>query len=78
MNNLCIYWRSRIFLLRILIFKGLTARRFYKPFCVNGLTNIAREATVDRPDDGCTAEVCSLLLLTYIHIVVIDCILLYQ
>jgi hypothetical protein len=30
---------SRIFLLGILIFKGLTARRLYKAFGVNGLTN---------------------------------------
>jgi hypothetical protein len=28
---------SRIFLLGILIFKGLTARRLYKPFGVKGL-----------------------------------------
>jgi hypothetical protein len=28
---------SRIFLLRILIFKGLTARRFYKSFGFKGL-----------------------------------------
>jgi hypothetical protein len=30
---------SRIFLLGILIFKGLTARRLYKSFGVKGLTN---------------------------------------
>jgi hypothetical protein len=30
---------SRIFLLEILIFKGLTARRLYKSFGVKGLTN---------------------------------------
>jgi hypothetical protein len=29
---------SRVFLLGILIFKGLTARRLYKSFGVNGLT----------------------------------------
>jgi hypothetical protein len=29
---------SRIFLLGILIFKGLTARRLYKSFSVKGLT----------------------------------------
>jgi hypothetical protein len=29
---------SRIFLLRILIFKGLTARRLYKSFGIKGLT----------------------------------------
>jgi hypothetical protein len=28
---------SRIFLLWILMFKGLTARRLYKSFCVKGL-----------------------------------------
>jgi hypothetical protein len=31
---------SRIFLLGILIFKGLTARRLYKPFGVKGLINL--------------------------------------
>jgi hypothetical protein len=39
MNNCCICWFSRIFLLGILIFKGLTARRLYKSFGVKGLTN---------------------------------------
>jgi hypothetical protein len=28
------------------------------------LTYIARQVTVDRPDYGCTAETCSLVLLT--------------
>jgi hypothetical protein len=37
MNNWCIYCFSRIFLLGILIFKGLTARRLYKSFGVKGL-----------------------------------------
>jgi hypothetical protein len=37
MNNWCICWFSRIFLLAILIFKGLTARRLYKSFSVKGL-----------------------------------------
>jgi hypothetical protein len=37
MNNWRICWFSRIFLLRILIFKGLTARRVYKAFGVNRL-----------------------------------------
>jgi disulfide bond formation protein DsbB len=37
MNNCCICWFSRIFLLGILIFKGLTARRLYKSFGVKGL-----------------------------------------
>jgi hypothetical protein len=32
---------SRIFLLWILIFKGLTARRLYKSFGVKGLMNTA-------------------------------------
>jgi hypothetical protein len=38
MNNCCICCFSRIFLLGILIFKGLTARRLYKLFGVKGLT----------------------------------------
>jgi hypothetical protein len=38
MNNWCICWFSRIFLLGILIFKGLTARRLYMSFDVKGLT----------------------------------------
>jgi hypothetical protein len=37
MNNWCICWFSRILLLGILIFKGLTARRLYKSFGVIGL-----------------------------------------
>jgi hypothetical protein len=39
MNNCCICWFSRIhvFLLGILIFEGLTARRLYKSFGVKGL-----------------------------------------
>jgi hypothetical protein len=38
MNNWCICWFSRIFLLGILLFKGLAARRPYKSFGVKGLT----------------------------------------
>jgi hypothetical protein len=37
MNNLCICWYFTLFLLGILIFKGLTARRLYKSFGVKGL-----------------------------------------
>jgi hypothetical protein len=37
MNNGCICWLSLIFLLGILIFKGLTARRLYKSFGFKGL-----------------------------------------
>jgi hypothetical protein len=37
MNNWCICWCLRIFLLGIWIFKGLTARRLYKSFGVKGL-----------------------------------------
>jgi hypothetical protein len=37
MNNWCICWLSHIFLLGILIFKGLTARRLYKSFGIKGL-----------------------------------------
>jgi hypothetical protein len=42
MNNWCILLVgfSRIFLLRILIFKGLTARRLYKSFGVKRLTHL--------------------------------------
>jgi hypothetical protein len=42
------------------------------------LTYTARQVTVDRPDDGCIAETFSLVLLTLIHIVVLDCVSLYQ
>jgi hypothetical protein len=41
-NNWCICWFSRIFLLGILIFKGLTARRLYKSFGVKGLSLFLR------------------------------------
>jgi hypothetical protein len=37
MNNWCIFCFSRIFLLGILIFEGLTAGRLYKSFGVKGL-----------------------------------------
>jgi hypothetical protein len=37
MDNWCICWFLGIFLLGILIFKGLTARRLYKSFGVKGL-----------------------------------------
>jgi hypothetical protein len=39
MNNWCICWFSRIFLLGIIICKGLTARRIYKSFGVKGLNS---------------------------------------
>jgi hypothetical protein len=39
MNNWCICWFLRIFLLGILIFKGLTARRLYKSFGIKGFRN---------------------------------------
>jgi hypothetical protein len=38
MNNWCIYWFFTHFLLGILIFKGLTARRLYKSFGIKGLS----------------------------------------
>jgi hypothetical protein len=37
MNNWCICWFFTHSLLGILIFEGLTARRLYKSFSVNGL-----------------------------------------
>jgi hypothetical protein len=37
MNNWCICWFFTLFLLGILIFKWLTARRLYKSFGVKGL-----------------------------------------
>jgi hypothetical protein len=37
---------SRIFLLGILIFKGLTARRFYKSFGVKGLSTEISQTTI--------------------------------
>jgi hypothetical protein len=37
MNNCSIYWFFTVFLLGILIFKGLIARRLYKSFGVKGL-----------------------------------------
>jgi hypothetical protein len=40
MNNGVFVGFSRIFLLVILIFKGLTARRLYKTFSVKGLTQV--------------------------------------
>jgi hypothetical protein len=39
MNNWCVCWFLHIFLLGILIFEGLTARRFYKSFGVKGLSH---------------------------------------
>jgi hypothetical protein len=40
---ICICWFSRTFLLGILIFKGLTARRLYKSFDFKGLTKITKD-----------------------------------
>jgi hypothetical protein len=40
MNNWCIVGFSCIFLLEILIFKGLTAQRLYKSFGIKGLIMI--------------------------------------
>jgi hypothetical protein len=44
MNNCYIGWFSRIFLLGILIFKGLTARRLYKSFGDKGLNKVKCKA----------------------------------
>jgi hypothetical protein len=41
MHNWCICWFSCIFLLGILIFKGLTARHLYKLFGVKGLSDVS-------------------------------------
>jgi hypothetical protein len=48
MNNWCICWFLRIFLLWMLIFKRLTARRLYKSFGVKGL-NIGFQVTYMDP-----------------------------
>jgi hypothetical protein len=57
MNNWCICWFSRIFLLGILIFKGLTALRVYKSFGVKGLTEAARfTLTEAAPTSLCCKE----------------------
>jgi hypothetical protein len=40
MINFCICWFLCIFLLGILIFKGLTARRLYKSFGIKGLSRL--------------------------------------
>jgi hypothetical protein len=39
-NNCYICWFTSIFLLGILIFKGLTARRLYKSFGIKGLIDL--------------------------------------
>jgi hypothetical protein len=39
--------------------------------------SVAQQVIVDRPDEGCAAETCSLVLVTQIHIVVLDCVPLY-
>jgi hypothetical protein len=44
MNNFYICWFSRIILLGILIFKGLTARRIYTLFGVKGLNKVKCKA----------------------------------
>jgi hypothetical protein len=52
MNNWCICWFSRIVLLWILIFEGLTARHLYKSFGVEELS-VIRRVTV------CVTVVCN-------------------
>jgi hypothetical protein len=56
MNNWCISGFSRIFLLGILIFKGLTARRIYKSFGVKGLI-IYTESQIC---EHCVSQTCNL------------------
>jgi hypothetical protein len=43
MNNWCICWFLRIFLLGILMLKLLTARRLYKAFGVKELNHVGRK-----------------------------------
>jgi hypothetical protein len=38
--------------------------RYWDPTYRTHLTHIARQVTADKPDNGCTAETCSLVLLT--------------
>jgi hypothetical protein len=45
MNNWCIYWFFTHIFTGILIFKGLTLRRFYKSFGVKGLTQQTRNGS---------------------------------
>jgi hypothetical protein len=47
MNNLLFVGFSCIFLLWILIFKGLTARRLYKSFGVKGLNRLREQTELD-------------------------------
>jgi hypothetical protein len=49
MNSWCICWFSRIILLGILIFKGLTAGRLYKSFGIKGLKVTKKDTSMYLP-----------------------------
>jgi hypothetical protein len=51
---------------------------YWDPTYRTHLTYIAQQMNVDRPNDGCVTETCKLVLLTYTHIAVLDCVSLYQ
>jgi hypothetical protein len=52
--------------------------RYWDPTYRTHLTYIVQQVIVDRPDDGGMVETCSLVLLTYKHVAVLESIPLYQ